>query len=58
MEPPEQAPIAPQECEAFAAVARRLAENVSLAVQIRPETLDQVLMALESVPCQLWRHPT
>src|SRR5947209_3806046 len=46
MEPPEQAPIAPQECEAFAAVARRLAENVSLAVQIRPETLDQVLMAL------------
>jgi MoxR-like ATPase len=27
-------------------VARRLAENVSLAVQIRPETLDQVLMAL------------
>jgi MoxR-like ATPase len=46
MEPPEQAPVAPHECEAFAAVARRLAENVSLAVQIRPETLDQVLMAL------------
>ncbi len=46
MEPPEQAPVAPHECEAFAAVARRLAENVSRAVQIRPETLDHVLVAL------------
>ncbi len=46
MEPPEQAPVAPHECEAFAAVARRLADNVSQAVQIRPDTLDQVLVAL------------
>jgi MoxR-like ATPase len=46
MEPPEQAPVAPQECEAFAALARRLAENVSRAVQIRDETLDHVLVAL------------
>jgi MoxR-like ATPase len=46
MEPPEQAPAAPHECEAFAALARRLGDNVSLAVQIRPDTLDQVLVAL------------
>ena len=39
MEPPDQAPVAPHECEAFAALARRLAENVSRAVQIREETL-------------------
>jgi MoxR-like ATPase len=46
MEPPEQAPAAPQECEAYAALARRLADNVALAVQIRRETLDQVLVSL------------
>ncbi|MGA2927473.1 MAG: MoxR family ATPase [Solirubrobacteraceae bacterium] len=46
MEPPEQAPVAPDECEAFAAVARRLADNVSRAVQIRSETLEYVLVAL------------
>ncbi|MGZ4224620.1 MAG: AAA family ATPase [Solirubrobacteraceae bacterium] len=46
MEPPEQAPAAPQESEAFAATARRLAENVARAVQVRPETLDHVLVAL------------
>ncbi len=46
MEPPEQAPAAPHECEAFAALARRLADNVALAVQIRRETLDQVMVAL------------
>ena len=46
MEPPEQAPVAPHECEAFAAVGRRLADNVSQAVQIRPETLNHVLVAL------------
>jgi MoxR-like ATPase len=46
MEPSEQAPVAPQESEAFAALARRLAENVSRAVQIRPETLDHVIVAL------------
>jgi MoxR-like ATPase len=46
VEPPEQAPVAPHECEAFAALARRLAENVSRAVQIREQTLSQVLVAL------------
>jgi MoxR-like ATPase len=46
MEPPEQAPAAPHECEAFAALARRLADNVALAVQIRRETLDHVLVSL------------
>ena len=35
---PEQTPVAPQESEAFAAVARRLAENISKAVQIRPRS--------------------
>ncbi len=46
MEPPEQAPVAPHESEAFAAVARRLAENISRAVQVRPETLKHLLVAL------------
>jgi MoxR-like ATPase len=46
MEPSEPASVAPQESEAFAQVARRLAENVSRAVQIRSETLDHVLVAL------------
>ena len=46
MEPPEQAPVAPQESEAFAAVARRLADNVARAVQVRRETLEHVLVAL------------
>ena len=43
---PEQTPVAPQEFEAAAAVARRLAENISRAVQIRKETLECVLVAL------------
>ncbi len=46
MEPPEQAPVAPHECEAFAALARRLAENIARAVQIREETLAQLMVAL------------
>ncbi len=46
MEPSEHAPVAPQDSEALAAVARRLADNVSRAVQIRAETLDHVLVAL------------
>ena len=46
MEPADQAPVAPQECEAFAALTRRLADNVARAVQIRPETLAEVLVAL------------
>jgi MoxR-like ATPase len=46
MEPPEHAPAAPATAEASAAVARRLAENVKKAVQIRAETLDHVVVAL------------
>ncbi len=46
MKPPEQAPVAPHESEAYAAIARRLAENVSRAVQVRPETLEHLLVAL------------
>jgi MoxR-like ATPase len=48
MEPPEQARVAPQESEGFAALARRLADNVARAVQVRPETLEHVLVALLS----------
>jgi MoxR-like ATPase len=48
MEPPEQARVAPQGSDAFAALARRLAENVSRAVEVRPETLEHVLVALLS----------
>jgi MoxR-like ATPase len=43
---PEWAPAAPQESEAVAALARRLAENIARAVQIRPETLEHVIVAL------------
>jgi MoxR-like ATPase len=43
---PEQTPVAPQESEAFAAVARRLAENIAKAVQIRPRTLEHLVVAL------------
>jgi MoxR-like ATPase len=46
MEPPEQAPVAPQASDAFAAIARRLAENVARAVQVRPKTLEHVVVAL------------
>jgi MoxR-like ATPase len=46
MEPAEQAPVAQQECEAFAALTRRLADNIERAVQIRGETLSEVLVAL------------
>ncbi|HUO70313.1 MAG TPA: AAA family ATPase [Solirubrobacteraceae bacterium] len=46
MEPPEQARVAPQDAEAYAAIARRLALNVARAVQVRPETLEHVLVAL------------
>jgi MoxR-like ATPase len=46
VEPPEQARVAPPESDAFAAVARRLADNVSRAVQVRQETLEHVLVAL------------
>jgi MoxR-like ATPase len=43
---PEQTPVAPHESEALAAVARRIAENISSAVQIRGETLEHLLVAL------------
>jgi MoxR-like ATPase len=47
MEPIEQLPrVEPHECEAAAAVARRVAENVLSAVQVTDETLDHVLVAL------------
>jgi MoxR-like ATPase len=46
MEPPEQAPVAPHESEAFAAVTRRLAANITRAVQVREETLKHLLVAL------------
>jgi MoxR-like ATPase len=43
---PEQTPVAPHESEAAASLARRLADNITRAVQIRSRTLDQVLVAL------------
>jgi len=46
VEPAEPARLAPRAPEAFAATAQRLAENVSGAVQVRPETLSHVLVAL------------
>ncbi len=46
MEPSEQTPVAPQESDALAAVARRIAENISRAVQVRRDTLDHLMVAL------------
>ena len=46
MEPPEQIPVAPHESEAFASVARRLAANITRAVQVREDTLKHLLVAL------------
>jgi MoxR-like ATPase len=46
MEPVERAPVPPQESEAFAAVARRLEDNISRAVQVRRETLQHLIVAL------------
>jgi MoxR-like ATPase len=43
---PEQAPVAQQECEAHAALARRLAANIANAVQVREETLTHLMVAL------------
>jgi MoxR-like ATPase len=43
---PEQTPVAPHESEAAASLARRLADNITRAVQIRSSTLDHVLVAL------------
>jgi MoxR-like ATPase len=46
VEPSERTPVAPHESELHAAVARRLADNISRAVQIKPETLEYVVVAL------------
>ncbi len=46
MEAQESAPVAQPESEAHAAVIRRVAENIAKAVQIRPETLEHLLVAL------------
>jgi MoxR-like ATPase len=46
VEPQEQAFTAPQESEAFAATVRRIADNITRAVQVRAETLDHLLVAL------------
>jgi MoxR-like ATPase len=43
---PEQAPVAPQESEAHAALARRIAGNIASAVQVRSETLTHLMVAL------------
>jgi MoxR-like ATPase len=42
----EPAPIAPQEFEAFAATARALAANISQAVEVRPQVLTHLIVAL------------
>jgi MoxR-like ATPase len=46
MEPPERIPLAPEQRDGSVAVANRLAANIAKAVQIRPETLEHVLVAL------------
>ncbi|MBV8943656.1 MAG: MoxR family ATPase [Solirubrobacterales bacterium] len=46
MEPGENAPAPAQELEASSALTRRLRQNIAQAVQIRPETLSHVLVAL------------
>ena len=46
MEASERAPAAQRESEASAATVRRIADNIAKAVQVRPETLEQLLVAL------------
>jgi MoxR-like ATPase len=46
VEASERAPEAPHESEASAATVRRIAGNIAKAVQLRPETLEQLLVAL------------
>ncbi len=46
MEAPEHTPVARPETDALAAVLRRVAENILSAVQVRPETLEHLLVAL------------
>src|SRR5436305_1943002 len=43
---PEQTPVAPQEFEAHAALARRIAANIASAVQVRDETLAHLMVSL------------
>jgi MoxR-like ATPase len=43
---PEQTPVAPQQSEAYAALARRIAANIASAVQVRAETLTHLMVAL------------
>ncbi|MBV8430302.1 MAG: AAA family ATPase [Solirubrobacterales bacterium] len=46
MEAPEHTPVARPETENLAAPLRRVAENILSAVQVRPETLEHLLVAL------------
>jgi MoxR-like ATPase len=46
MEAPERAPVASHEIETFAALMRRVADNILSAIQIRPDTLEHLLVAL------------
>jgi MoxR-like ATPase len=46
MEQPDRAPLVPGDADEHASVAQRMAANVAKAVQIRDETLEQVLIAL------------
>jgi MoxR-like ATPase len=46
MEPTELPPVAPHECEAAAAIARRIAANVARAVRVPEDTLEHVVVAL------------
>jgi MoxR-like ATPase len=43
---PQPTPVAAHECEAFSAILRRIADSVSQAVQVRPEVLEHLLVAL------------
>ncbi len=46
MEAPERTPVARHTSESFAALIRAVADNVLRAVQVRPETLEHLLVAL------------
>jgi len=46
VEAPERAPVAPSDSEAGASLARRVADNVARAVQVAPDTLEHLLVAL------------
>src|SRR5205823_8862292 len=46
VEAPQPTPVAAHECEAIAAILRRIADNVAQAVQVRSETLEHLLVAL------------